>query len=249
MKKYYIYILSLLVLCTLIACENPAYKDVLTEDEFKDTMFEQLGGLAGIVTTPARTPVCITFTEDAIEWSTERVDIQKNTWHLYAYDATWRFGSNSGTTATAEGSGGTGGVKVYKGVNFEDVTSINHTTGLVNADGNWETDKKWDYDGTALFEDLNLNYYLTDDLKTPNNIGSPSSGTYLFDFTGDMSSGSFYTAGTEFVFLIQAGTGGDWVKVQPISMETDGEGMTFNNRVYIFKYEMADSNGDFAGSN
>ncbi len=74
------------------------------------------------------------------------------------------------------------------------------------------------------------------------------SETYLFEFEGtQMSSGLAYQAGSQFIFIVKDGNGKNYVKLQPIEIGTDGEGMTYENRVYTFKYEMATEDGNFLG--
>ncbi|MFI3257653.1 MAG: hypothetical protein R3Y36_05085, partial [Spirochaetales bacterium] len=228
MKKYYIYI-CLLAIIFAMSCENPMYEDVITQTEY-DAIIER----EGIVTVyaPSAQAVYLQFTENGVE----QVSASSKDWHIYSPDTTWRFGSNSGTTATAVGSGGTGGVKVFKGVNFYDITSINHTNGQITDLGSdFAVDETYDYNSGSM-TNLNLNYYLTKSLY--NTTTTTPSETYLFWFDmASMTSGTGYLAGTDYIFIIKDGNGGNYVKIQPVQITTDGSGMSFDNRVYLFIYE------------
>ncbi len=169
MKKYFIYMFCTALLILGVSCgTNPMYDDVISQEDY-DAIIEQ----EGIVTVyaPAAQLVYIQFKDGEV-----LVDVEgsSDSWHLYSPDTTWRIGSNSGTTADATGSSGLGGVKVYTGLGFYDITSVDYTDGLINTteamstanvtytDG-WAIDDVYDYsEGTML--DLNLNYYLTKSL-------------------------------------------------------------------------------------
>lgn len=192
------------------------------------------------VTAAKGKPVFMRFSEGVTAEDSVNVQGDSKDWHISAEDATWRFSSNSGTRAEALVSGGTGGVKVYKNVKFEDVTSIDHEGG-----GDWVTDKAYTWTSSGLTKNSNLNYLFTNGLKD----GESTSDTYLFRFFLNLQTfKGEYPAG-DFIFVIKDGTGGNYVKVQPIELTTDGEdgSSEFENRIYKFKYIMADEDGNFAG--
>lgn len=218
------------------------YEDVVTQEEFEAIQKEKLGKGLTTVNAPKGEPVYIQF---KMGGAVVIEDASSKNWHISSNDASWRFSSNSGTTSTAANSGGNGGVKVFKGVRFNDIKNINHTVGLVNSI--WEIDKLWNYNSSVSggnINDLSLNYYLTKNLNKKDY--TQLSETYLFDFNGkNMESGNAYVAGTDYIYLIKDGNGNNYVKVQAIEIRTDGSGMSYDNRVYVFNYQLADGDGNF----
>ena len=229
-KKYYLYIIMAMFIMLISCGQNPMNADVITKADF-DTIVDREGIIT--VLAPSKKAIYMKFTEDGV-----KTDVAANSkdWHISSADATWRFSSNSGTTASKLGSAGKGGVKVYKNVDFDSITSINHIEGLL---GDWKEDALYNYsDGQMVNQ--SLNYYLTKTLK--NSTDTTSSETYLFFF---LMTGMGYVTGIDYIFIVKDGNGDNYVKIQPVGIETDGSGMSFDNRKYMFKYKMSDSSGNF----
>jgi len=204
----------------------------ISEEEFEAIRAKKLQGEITIWTMKGE-PVFIRFADGVSADDMTNISASSKEWHIHAFDATWRFSANCGTSATEHATGGTGGVKVYTGVSFDDVTSVDYAGG-----SDWHIDEDYDYGGGRA----NLNYALT------KGVGNPESDTFLFWFDSAlMGSGeNAYKAGSDFVFVIKDGTGGNHVKVQPVEISTDNPGeMSFTKRKYVFKYAMADDDGNF----
>lgn len=222
---------GLVLLLGMAACANPMYDDVISREEFKAIREEQLGGTVELW-SDKDSPMFVRFGQGLTPEEMTNVEAASDAWHIHAFNSTWRFASNSGTSGTEHGTSGNGHVRVYTGMQFEDVVSIDHPGGSA-----WYTDEYFDYGGGSA----NLNYALT------KGVGSPASETFLFWFdSSQMGSSSAYQAGSEFVFVIRDGSGDNYVKLQPIEIATDNPGsMSFTKRKYVFKYTMADGDGNF----
>ncbi len=242
-KIFSIFAIMAFVLSIGISCgTNPMYNDVITESEY-DAIIAREG--ITVLYAPAGEPIFMKFTESGIE----SADGSSTDWHIGSADTSWRMFSNSGTTAVEYSSNGTGGVKVYKDINFYDVTSINQEGSVVvnGLDGNgWKIDEVYDYDkdGSAQQLDLSLNYLLTKNVQNTTDTTASETCMYWFNMSG-MMSGTGYNACPEYVFIVKDGTGGNYVKLQAVKITTDGSGMSYDNRIYYMKYQMANADGSF----
>lgn len=245
MKKYFVFYIMAMSIAFISCGQNPMKVDVMSKNDFEILRAEALKD-AVTITTPGAKPVFMRFYEDSVTGE-NKVDINVTpnspNWHLTSADATWRMSSNSGTTAENFGTGGNGrgGVKVYKGVAFDDIKSINHTGGLV---GDWREDQELE---TSMGLQ-SVNYYLNRGANNPAtaNAKNPSE-TYLFNLRIEFMGpgGVLYEAGYNYIFIVKDGAGDNYMKIQPIEISTDGVDMTFDNRVYMFKFEIADASGNF----
>lgn len=240
MKKRLTLIFMASMFSLLLSCsENPMNSGLISSEEFAKIQSEKLKGTL-TVWAPSAKPVFIKFENNLTTEKVTNVQSDTKNWHISSYDATWRFGANSGTTAAAYGSGGDGEVKVYElaeGETFNDIKSINHQGFSAG-----HKDQVFEVNGN----NQNLNYALTEGIK--NGTETVASPTYLFKFnmSGMGTGGPLYEAGSKFIFLISDGNGENWVKLQPIEITTDNPGsMSFTERKYVFKYAMADADGNF----
>lgn len=242
MKK----IIFLATLCSLLlfSCNNSVYDDLVTREEFENVRSKLLKGLEKVEAEKG-SPLYLQFTQNGIK----KIDTaSSNDWHISSSDVSWRISSNSGTTATAKG-----GVIAFKDVPFDNIRKIKESSGSVTVSDNelqpltpmnttWEVDKKWTYSEGEMdaMDGLSLNYYLTDRL-TGN--GKEESGTFLFSF---QMAGMKYFGGEDCVFIVKDGSGGNYIKLQGVEITTDNPGsMSFTKRVYYFRYEVADADGEF----